>query len=513
MEPRLGPLLRRRAAGARDRVPGDVTATAAAGAPSPAVAPPPGNPRFALFDSLRAIAVLGVLTFHACRPLGGAQPAGAGRRRRRARQPGADPLLRHLGLPALPAVRRRAGGGPAGAPHRPLPAPARPAHRARLLAGADRAGDLPRGRRGLQRRLVALLPVPAALLQRHRRRRHPGRVDAVRRGVLLSRRCRCGRSACGDCAASSGALALVALFGVAVQVAAARNVVSDLLATNLLGQCTWLALGMALAVAQRRRRARRGRLAARAHRRRAPGPVLAGRRCGVRRAHGAAATGRPVRHRPGARHASNRSPRPWPRSAWAWSFTRCSWRPRSSATTPAACRAVCWPRRRLRGWAWSPTASTSGTSQWPSCWGCPPIAGTSGLTASTSSGASTISTPCSCSRRPSRSAPRSPPSATTWSSCGSCGSRSARRAARIERVCARQRVARPGQPPDDEPAEVVVGARSCHPAREVECGPALAVRHEHQGDHGAVARVAAAIGRGAGDGGGLGQRHRGRPRS
>jgi peptidoglycan/LPS O-acetylase OafA/YrhL len=46
-----------------------------------------------------------------------------------------------------------------------------------------------------------------------------------------------------------GPLAVVALFGIAVQVAAARNVVSDLLATNLLGQCTWLALGMALAVA------------------------------------------------------------------------------------------------------------------------------------------------------------------------------------------------------------------------------------------------------------------------
>ena len=33
-------------------------------APSPALAPPPGNPRFALFDSLRAIAALGVLMFH-----------------------------------------------------------------------------------------------------------------------------------------------------------------------------------------------------------------------------------------------------------------------------------------------------------------------------------------------------------------------------------------------------------------------------------------------------------------
>jgi peptidoglycan/LPS O-acetylase OafA/YrhL len=44
-----------------------VAATAAAAsAPSPAVAPPPGNPRFPLFDSLRAIAVLAVLTFHVC---------------------------------------------------------------------------------------------------------------------------------------------------------------------------------------------------------------------------------------------------------------------------------------------------------------------------------------------------------------------------------------------------------------------------------------------------------------
>ena len=32
--------------------------------PSPAVAPPPGNPRFALFDSLRAIAALAILVFH-----------------------------------------------------------------------------------------------------------------------------------------------------------------------------------------------------------------------------------------------------------------------------------------------------------------------------------------------------------------------------------------------------------------------------------------------------------------
>lgn len=44
-------------------------------------------------------------------------------------------------------------------------------------------------------------------------------------------------------------LAALAAVGVIVQVAASRVVVSSLLATTLLGECTWLALGMALAVA------------------------------------------------------------------------------------------------------------------------------------------------------------------------------------------------------------------------------------------------------------------------
>ncbi len=43
-----------------------MAAATAERAPSPAVAPPPGNPRFPLFDSLRAIAVLAVLVFHVC---------------------------------------------------------------------------------------------------------------------------------------------------------------------------------------------------------------------------------------------------------------------------------------------------------------------------------------------------------------------------------------------------------------------------------------------------------------
>jgi peptidoglycan/LPS O-acetylase OafA/YrhL len=37
---------------------------APAAAPSPALAAPPGSPRFPLFDGLRGIAVLGILSFH-----------------------------------------------------------------------------------------------------------------------------------------------------------------------------------------------------------------------------------------------------------------------------------------------------------------------------------------------------------------------------------------------------------------------------------------------------------------
>ena len=39
-------------------------AVSTAPAPSPAVAPPPGNPRFPLLDSIRGLAVLVVIGFH-----------------------------------------------------------------------------------------------------------------------------------------------------------------------------------------------------------------------------------------------------------------------------------------------------------------------------------------------------------------------------------------------------------------------------------------------------------------
>ena len=45
------------------------------------------------------------------------------------------------------------------------------------------------------------------------------------------------------------ALVVIASCGVAVQMAAARNLISDRVSTTLLGQIVWLSLGMALAVA------------------------------------------------------------------------------------------------------------------------------------------------------------------------------------------------------------------------------------------------------------------------
>ena len=98
-----------------------------------------------------------------------------------------DSVLRHLGLPALPPVRRRH------APGRAAAADAGATARRRVLrivpaywVALTRARDLPRDRRRLQRGLVALLLLSAALLGRDARRRHPGRLEAVRGGQLLS---------------------------------------------------------------------------------------------------------------------------------------------------------------------------------------------------------------------------------------------------------------------------------------------------------------------------------------
>ena len=277
---------------------------------------------------------------------------------------------------------------------------------------------------------------------------------------------------------------------------------------------------------------------------------------------------RSVRHRRGRSPPSSRSPRPWPRSLWAPSCTRC-------CVAPAVFgdHAGGLPRRVL---AAAPLAWLGLVSYGVYLWHLTiaellAAAGDRGHFRADGLdlvGRSTTSTPRSCSRRPSPSAPRSRLRATTWSSCRSCGSRSAtliprpparicagrrcrtrrgpkrtclrhgapsrtrrlrrrgaragglrgrgistRGAAGVQRVRPRQSVASPRQPPDDEPAQVVVGARAGHPAREVERGAALPVCHEHQGDHGTVARVAAALGRCRGRRRPAGSADRGRPPS
>jgi peptidoglycan/LPS O-acetylase OafA/YrhL len=240
-----------------------MTATAAhpgdrPAAPSPAVAPPPGNPRFALFDSLRGIAVLSVVAFHVAGVTGAL-----------------DRGLVGDGLTVL---------GPQGLIqffvisgfllYRPFVA----------ARGAGRG--VPSVRRYGRRRVLRIVPaywVALTLLAIF-----PGIVgvfsgdwwryyfflqvyssDTVDRGIPVAwtlcvevsfyvllplwaiavRRAPRGTGPRAWMGTELAGLALVALAGVAVQVAAARNVVSDLVATTLLGQCVWFAVGMALAVA------------------------------------------------------------------------------------------------------------------------------------------------------------------------------------------------------------------------------------------------------------------------
>jgi peptidoglycan/LPS O-acetylase OafA/YrhL len=212
------------------------------------VAPPPGNPRFALFDSLRAIAVLAVLTFHTFaiggaidRPVIGDAAAVLGSQ---------GPILFFVISGFLlyrPYVAARAAG---------------------------RAG--PRPGRYLRRRALRILP--AYWLALTALATFPAVVGAfsgdwwryyfflqLYSGAALGGGIPVAWTLCVEVSfylllplwalaarrprVELAGLALIAVGGIAVQVAAARNVVSDLLATTILGQCTWLALGMALAVA------------------------------------------------------------------------------------------------------------------------------------------------------------------------------------------------------------------------------------------------------------------------
>jgi len=226
-------------------------------APSPAVAPPPGNPRFALFDALRGIAVLCIIAFHVTsltgemnrrvignlfsvlgnealifffvisgfllyRPFAAAHHAGR-------RRPNTWRYLRRRALRIVPAywlaltVLAIAPGvvgvfsGDWWRYYFFLQA-----YSSRTLGG----GIPPAWSLTVEVSFYLLLPVWAIAIRRV--------ATALGPGSWLR--------------SELGALALLALLGVAIQVAASRLLVSSLLATTLLGECVWLALGMSLAV-------------------------------------------------------------------------------------------------------------------------------------------------------------------------------------------------------------------------------------------------------------------------
>ena len=230
----------------------------ASAAPSPAVAPPPGNHRFALFDSLRGIAVLCIISYHVTSITG------------EINRPVVGDLLAVLGNQALIFFFVISGF----LLYRPFTA----AH----AAGRRR----PNTRRYARRRVLRIVPAywvaltvmaifPGIVgvftgewwryyffLQVYSSRTLGGGIPpawslcvevtfyiSLPFWAMLVRQVHQRIWPRAWLRSELVPLAIVALFGVLVQVAASRLLVSSLLATTLLGECTWIAIGMMLAVA------------------------------------------------------------------------------------------------------------------------------------------------------------------------------------------------------------------------------------------------------------------------
>jgi len=227
-------------------------------APSPAVAPPPGNPRFPLFDSLRAIAVLAVVTFHVTSITGDVNHRVVGN------------LFAVLGDQGLilffvisgfllyrPFAAARAG-------QRERPNTWRYARRRalRIVPGYWTAltvlaifpgivgvfsGDWWRYYFFLQlyssRTLNAGIPVAWTLCV------EVSFYIALPIWAIAVRHRRLGGGSRDWLTSELIALAGLAILGATVQILASRQLVSNTVSDSLLGQCVWFALGMALAVA------------------------------------------------------------------------------------------------------------------------------------------------------------------------------------------------------------------------------------------------------------------------
>ncbi len=226
-------------------------------APSPAVAPPPGQPRFPLFESLRAIAALSIVLFHVAAITGALELGYRG-----------DVLaMLSRGVTVFfvisgfllyrPFVDARAAGAP-----------------------------VPSVRRYFRRRVLRIVPAywvaltalaifPGLVgvfthdwwryyffLQPYSSRTFAGGIPvawslcvemsfylALPLWALAIRRLLAGSTKGGWIISELVPIGLLAVGGALVQVAAARQDISVRLAETLPGQVTWLALGMGLAVA------------------------------------------------------------------------------------------------------------------------------------------------------------------------------------------------------------------------------------------------------------------------
>ena len=226
-------------------------------APSPALAPPPGNPRFPLFDGLRGIAVLTILVFHASEMTG---RVGYGLGGRAAEVFGSvAPILffvisGFLLYRPYVAARWRGRSGPAVTRYarrralRILPAYWVALTVLAIVPGIVGvfSGDWWRYYGYLQvyarRTNGAGIPVAWTLC-----------VEVVfyialplfsATVVLLARRARRRRSLMSEL----WPIAVVAFGGLAVQLLASRQIVSWLVAQSIAGQCLWLCIGMTCAV-------------------------------------------------------------------------------------------------------------------------------------------------------------------------------------------------------------------------------------------------------------------------
>lgn len=227
-------------------------------APSPALAPPPGNPRFPLFDGLRGLAVLGILAFHVWETTG---RLGFGFVGRVAEVAGSEAVIAFFVISGFllyrPFVAARADG-------RRGPSVRRFGRRRalRILPGY-----------WTMLTLLAIFPGVVGVfsgdwwryygyLQLYWKRTVTGGIPVawtlcveVTFYLLLPvwaaaiRRIRTGPAGRGLLRAELWPLAAVAAAGYTVQIVAARQLLPYTVGISLAGQCAWIMIGMALAVA------------------------------------------------------------------------------------------------------------------------------------------------------------------------------------------------------------------------------------------------------------------------